>query len=301
MTHRPRQNKFHVENVQELIIDRPAALKDFYILSPFVWKEGNAYQLLMRMVNRSQVAAEKVARIHYGRGFSKKHFVLEAIPVVKPGPGEDRDGSEDPTLAKIGDTYYVYYSGWNQEALEVCLLLATGSDLRRLQKRGTVLPKSERFRNTKEATIVRCADKTWRLFFEFAEDDKSKIGVARSDNINGPWHFIEPLFEARPDNWDSWHLSTGPISLTNPERPLMFYNGANRDARWRIGWIEFDAEFEAVTARCDDPLIRPPEKPREPEDTDIAFAASAVVEPDHVGLYYSVADRWVELAEIRPV
>lgn len=27
----------------------------------------------------------------------------------------------------------------------------------------------------------------------------------------------------------------------------MFYNGATRDARWRIGWIAFDAEYTKVS------------------------------------------------------
>jgi predicted GH43/DUF377 family glycosyl hydrolase len=69
----------------------------------------------------------------------------------------------------------------------------------------------------------------------------------------------------------------------------MFYNGATRDAKWRIGWIAFDAGFTRVVARRDDPLIIPP--PAGPGDTDIAFAASAVEERNAISLYYSIADK----------
>jgi predicted GH43/DUF377 family glycosyl hydrolase len=141
---------------------------------------------------------------------------------------------------------------------------------------------------------VRAADQTWRLFFEFAQDDASKIGVAAAGSLDGPWTIQEPPFLARPGAWDSWHLSTGPISLVDRHRPVMFYNGANRDAQWRIGWIEFDEDFQHVIARCEQPLIAPPEQRRDPEDTDIAFAASAVEEGEATGLYYSIADRWVK-------
>jgi predicted GH43/DUF377 family glycosyl hydrolase len=69
----------------------------------------------------------------------------------------------------------------------------------------------------------------------------------------------------------------------------MFYNGATRDAHWRIGWAAFDAGYTRIVARSADPLIVPP--PGETGDTDIAFAASCVKQGSGVHLYYSVADK----------
>ena len=265
-----------------------------------MWKEGGAYHLLMRVVNRSSIPSKKVARIHYGRGLSAIEFALDAEPTIAPGPdADDHDGCEDPTLTKQDSQYHVYYTGWNQERSVDHLLLAAGRDIHKLEKRGRVFEDSARFKNPKEATIVRTADSGWRLFFEFAEDNRSKIGVASAHDLAGPWNFEEPLFQARSKAWDSWHLSTGPVVTADPARRVMFYNASDRDAHWRIGWIEFDANFEKVTARCDEPTITPPAHPREPEDTDIAFVASAVEEADHIGLYYSIADRWLVRARIR--
>jgi len=106
-----------------------------------------------------------------------------------------------------------------------------------------------------------------------------------------------PLFEARPDQWDAWHLSTGPIIISDPERPVMFYNGATQDAHWRIGWIAFNAEYTRVVARGGAPVIVPP-KP-EGDATDIAFAASAVEVDDTIFLYYSIADKDMVRAVLR--
>ena len=284
---------FGIQRTDELAFERTYPLSEFYMLSPCVWNEGATYHILLRAVNRSPVAAEKVARIYYGVGKSALRFVMDDQPVIAPGPGDDDlDGCEDPTLATQDGCYHVYYSGWNQELLTSHLLLATGDDIHRLQKRGRVFTGSARFRNAKEATIVPAADGSWRLFFEFAENDASKIGVASASSLDGPWTFGEPPFCARPNAWDSWHLSTGPVMVVG-SRPIMFYNGANRDAQWRIGWIEFDEDFRAVTARCRGPLITPPEQRADAEDTDIAFAASAVDEDGAIGLYYSIADRVV--------
>lgn len=64
----------------------------------------------------------------------------------------------------------------------------------------------------------------------------------------------------------------------------MFYNGATRDARWRIGWISFDPTFTRVTDRGIEPVILPPPA-SDRSAPDIAFAASAVVEDGCILLY----------------
>jgi predicted GH43/DUF377 family glycosyl hydrolase len=78
----------------------------------------------------------------------------------------------------------------------------------------------------------------------------------------------------------------------------MFYNGATRAAEWRIGWVVFDREFTRVVARCVAPIVLPGQR-RFAEDTDIAFAASAVTEDGRIHLYYSIADRHVMRATVR--
>lgn len=77
----------------------------------------------------------------------------------------------------------------------------------------------------------------------------------------------------------------------------MFYNGATRATQWRIGWVVFDRSFTQVVARCQHPIVLPGER-RFTEDTDIAFAASALVSGDRIHLYYSIADRHVMRATV---
>lgn len=276
-------------------------LETMYKLSPFVWRESDHYELLLRVVNYSDTPSEKVARIHRGLSLDGVHFALGAQPVIPPGDdvpdAYDSGGCEDPTVAYVDGTYYVYYTGWNEHLKRGELLLASGPTLQALEKRGIALPSTPTHRNPKEAEIVRADDGTWRLFFEYAEDERSKIGVARAPRVDGPWTVQPPLFGAR-DGWDAWHLSTGPV-ITGPNAlPVMFYNGATRDAAWRIGWVVFDRDFSRVVARGDDPMVVPGPR-RFPEDTDIAFAASAVVVGSEIHLYYSIADRHVMRATVR--
>ncbi len=98
--------------------------------------------------------------------------------------------------------------------------------------------------------------------------------MASGRRPDGPWTVLPDPFGIREDSWDNWHLSTGPISQSPGQDPVMFYNGATHDARWRIGWISFDPDFtqrhraragaDAGATAADAPRRRPtsPSPPR---------------------------------------
>lgn len=272
-------------------------LASFYHLSPFVWRQNGDFHVMIRAVPYSENPAEKVACIYHGTSTDGLVFHMDESPSIAPGPDpNDVDGCEDPTVAVVQGGMHVYYTGWNQERHRGCLLLASGPDAAHLRKRGVALESVEGRSNPKEAEIALTADKTWRLFFEYAKDDASCVGIAHSGRVDGPWDVLAPPFERRTTAWDSWHLSTGP-AVTVEETPVMFYNGATRQAQWRVGWIRFNPNYTAVVERCEEPLIVPPQP--KGDETDIAFAASALREGDLIRLYYSVADQYLRRATLR--
>lgn len=291
--------QFMLKATEPLTLAAVPPLSEMYTLSPFVWEDDGCFKVLVQAVPRlDDTPALKIACAYYGVSADGLHFQMDAGPALAAGPdADDLDGCEDPTVAICDGTYYVYYSGWNQEKKQGTLLLASGPDPRHLTKRGVYLASSPQAENPKEATIVSAPDGTWRLFFEYAEGGASKIGIASAPSVNGPWTVGTPLLTARPEQWDCWHLSTGPMLQADPSRPVMFYNGATQDARWRIGWVVFDAEYTKVVDRCEAPLIVPPSP--KGTDTDIAFASSSVETSDAVYLYYSVADRYMMRVTLR--
>lgn len=289
---------FAVAALEPLVLERGPKIRDMYALSPFVWEEGGGYSMLLRIVPDEPVAADKIARIHYGRSEDGLHFVVDDDPVIAPGPhSDDLHGCEDPTVVSCAEGYYVFYTGWNEEKKEGKLMLATGPNIWRLEKRGVALESAEH-RNPKEATVVGTPAGDWRMFFEFASDNASRIGVARADRLEGPWSVLEPLCVARPDRWDGWHVSTGPIWQTDGQ-PVMFYNGADQAAAWRIGWLTLDQTYTRILDRAEHPIIVPPVP--EGDATDIAFAASCIAEGDIMRLYYSIADKDMVRATLRPI
>ena len=290
---------YRVERIDPVTITTPNRLATMYVLSPFVWRGNDAWQLLVRAVPmRDEEPRLKMAEVWFGQSDDGLHFDMAPAPVIFPGPdASDRDGCEDPTVVARDGTLHVWYTGWNQAEMTGRLLHASGPDLSRLQKRGIAIDSGAPFANPKEATVVEAPDGSWRTFFEYADGGASLIGDARSAGLDGPWAGLRqsPL-RPRPDSWDNWHLSPGPIIGDAGTPRTIFYNGATRDAKWRIGWATFDPDLSRVIARCDEPLIMPGMV--EGDATDIAFAASAVEKDGRIALYYSLSDKALHRAII---
>jgi predicted GH43/DUF377 family glycosyl hydrolase len=289
---------FQIENDIPLRVHATEPLLSMYTLSPYVWQSDDRFQVLIRAVNRDDDPAKKVARVYHGWSDDGLTFQMDPSPDLNPGPGEDDcDGCEDPSIALDGGCIWVYYTGWNQRKGEGKLLLASGPDACHLHKDGVALDSTPTHQNPKEATIARCPDGTWRLFFEYARAGRSRIGLAHSKHVNGPWQIDADPMVARDAGWDSWHLSPGPV-MPHEGNVVMFYNGADDKAAWRIGWAVFDPSFSTLIERSNDPLIVPPRPVG--DDTDIAFAASAVARARRTWLYYSIADKTMQRATVQP-
>jgi predicted GH43/DUF377 family glycosyl hydrolase len=270
------------------------------LMSPFVWIEGDMHRILVRVVPRPFAPGNPTGIIWSGESRDGLAFKMSSEPSILPGPDEiDAGGVEDPTVIHgAHGAYRIFYTGVDRAQRQGSLLVAEGPDLCKLVKKQVMLKAPEGEGNIKEATLARGPDGKFRLFYEYARDNASRIGMAVGPSAEGPWKVAEDPFTIREGSWDNWHLSTGPIVQRAGEDPVMFYNGATADARWRIGWVAFNANFTKVTARGVEPLLVPP-PPEDRGETDIAFAASCLVARGKIILYYSLEDRILRRAHIR--
>lgn len=271
------------------------------LMSPYVWQVDGRTHLLVRVLRNPLGSSDPTGVIYAGVSDDGLMFTTRPDPAIVPGPDAvDAGGVEDPTVVLSSDeSLLVFYTGVDARREQGSLLVAAGPDLMHLTKRKVTLQAPEGEGNIKEATVARGADGRYRLFYEYAKDQASRIGLALSDDPEGPWEVARDPFTIRENSWDNWHLSTGPIVAREGRSPVMFYNGATADARWRIGWIAFDENYTRVVARGMEPLLVPP-PPEERAGTDIAFAASSLDEPDgDIFLYYSLEDRLLRRARVR--
>ncbi|GAC1413675.1 MAG: hypothetical protein NVSMB69_15970 [Novosphingobium sp.] len=292
--------------------DGPLAHHD--LMSPYVWTDDNGCRILLRVVPNPLGPTDPTGVVYCGKSNDGLWFHLDAKPAIAPGPEfDDAGGCEDPTVVMaLNHDLLVYYTGVDARRTQGAMMVARGRDLSTLVKERVALKAPEGEGNIKEATVAQGADGRFRLFYEYAAGFEvegvkehigaSRIGMATGPTADGPWEVAPDPFTVRPDSWDNWHLSTGPIVSQPGSDPVMFYNGATLDARWRIGWVTFDPDFTRVTARGLMPLVLPP-PPQHRDATDIAFAASCLVDgPNESGdiqLYYSLEDRMLRRATVR--
>jgi predicted GH43/DUF377 family glycosyl hydrolase len=270
------------------------------LMSPYVWEMDGQTHLLVRVLKNPLGPADPTGVIYAGVSDDGLKFRMKAKPAILPGPDEiDAGGVEDPTVVPASDNdLLVFYTGVDAHRQQGSLVIASGPDLNSLAKRAVILKAPAGEGNIKEATVAQGADGRWRLFYEYATDNASRIGMALADEPEGPWEVVDDPFTIREDSWDNWHLSTGPIMARDGRPPVMFYNGATADARWRIGWIAFDENYTRVVDRGIEPLLVPP-PPKERSGTDIAFAASCLDNGTDILLYYSLEDRLLRRARVR--
>lgn len=280
-----------VEQLDTVTISAGSVIDTMDLMSPFVWREGDLYRIMVRGVPHPLGPRDPTGIIARGESRDGLAFTMHAGLAIVPGPGaEDMGGCEDPTVLMTGHEYLVYYTGVDAARAQGSMILAAGTDLTALVKEDLVLKAPPGEGNIKEATLAQTTAGDWRLFYEYAAQGASRIGMASGPTPKGPWTVLPDPFGIREDSWDNWHLSTGPIWQAAGQEPVMFYNGATHDARWRIGWITFSPDFARVTGRGIEPLLVPPPA-RNREATDIAFAASTVAQGDRIALYYSLEDR----------
>ena len=290
---------FSVERIDDVVLDGPEELRARNLMSPFAWRDGDdaGLMVLVRAVPPDKGPDEESGRIWYGRsGSDGLLFHMDERPLIVPEThGDDALGCEDPTVVRTDDGYVVFYTGVDGDK-NGHLLYATGADIRSLGKRGVALPNSKGEKNSKEATLLRI-DERWHLLYEYSADGHSLISLTEAAGPAGPWNEQPDPFGPRADKWDSWHLSTGPLLRSDPDAPVMFYNGADKDANWGIGWVALSSDLARVIDRCDRPLIAPPTDAD--GSRDIAFAASVVDSEGTIWLYYSQNDRELKRATIR--
>lgn len=305
MTGTPSLNRkvgFVVDQIDPVTMLGNAAVSRRDLMSPYVWQpEEGRFAMLVRAVPRAGEQGD-TGTICLANSDDGLAFRATDVPVLSPGPGpSDIGGCEDPTPVFASDgRVIVYYTGVDEARSHGEMLYAVGPSVDRLEKRGIAMPSAPSEGNLKEATVDRTASGGWRMFYEYARDEASLIGLAVGDDVAGPWRHLPEPFTPRSDMWDAWHLSPGPLLTANKDCPVMFYNGATHDARWRIGWIAFDAEYTRVVDRSIEPLIVPPPRGQR-TDTDIAFAASVTIVNGEIWLYYSIEDKELYRAIVRRV
>src|ERR1700735_2355284 len=110
--------------------------------NPAVVKKDRQFVMLYRAQDRKGTSS-----LGYASSEDGIHFTRRTEPVMASGaPHEKGGGVEDPRLQKIGETYYLTYTGYNNvdgaaaDKKDAQLCLATSTDLLHWTRQGVIIP-----------------------------------------------------------------------------------------------------------------------------------------------------------------
>ncbi len=274
--------------------------------NPSVVKKDGKFVMLYRAQDRKGTSA-----LGYATSDDGIHFTRRPEPVmVSEAPYEKGGGVEDPRLQKIGDTYYLTYTGYNNvdgaaaDKRDAQLCLATSTDLVHWQRRGVIVPSFKGKWNvkwTKSGAIVpeKINGKYWMYYLADAQAKDTQMGVAYSEDL---LHWTEaldhPVLASRPGSFDSQVVEPGPAPIITPQGIFLIYNGADDKLVYSTGWVLFDKNDPTkVLARSEEPVFAP-EKEWEKvgQVPNVVFVEGMVQDGNRWLFYYGGADRSVGVA-----
>ena len=241
-------------------------------------------------------------------------FRLAPEPLVAPADPDDRWGCEDARITRLGDRWWITYTGLAEPAATadrgVGILLASTTDWRTVERYGRIGPDVRdkdaalfpRRVGSQIAMLHRIAPDVQVVFFE----DESQL-VAPGARF---WeHALGRLDESvvlRPEHaWEGKKVGTGPPPIWTDDGWLLVYHAADADHVYRVGLALLDPDDpRRVIARARRPVLAPELAwEREGDVPNVVFPQGATVEDGVLHLYYGAADRavghaWAPLADV---
>src|SRR5438128_6380884 len=250
------------------------------------------------------------SRLGYAESSDGVHFTSRPEPVLSPETDYEKNGGvEDPRLVRMGDTYYLTYTGYNKKDAQLCL--ATSRDLIHWDRKGVILPAYKGNWNkgwTKSGAIVpeKIDGKYWMYWLgtapsEIGETYKTdQMGLSYSTDL---LHWTEatttPVLPRRRGMFDSRVVEPGPPPILTDRGIVLVYNGADDQLVYRAAVAVFDRRDPSkLLSRSEAPIFAP-EKPWEKvgQVPNVVFVEGMVPQKDLWLFYYGGADKFVGVAE----
>jgi len=262
------------------------------------------------MLYRAQDAKGR-SSLGYATSEDGVHFARRDQPVfVGEAAYEKGGGVEDPRIVKIGETFYLTYTGYNNvdahlsDKGDAQLCLATSKDLLHWQRQGILLPSYQGRWNvkwTKSGAILneQINGKYWMYFLGDAKGQDTQMGIASSEDL---LHWTEaldhPVLRSRARMFDAHVVEPGPPPILTSDGIFLIYNGADDHDVYATGWVLFDKKDPTkVIARANTPIFSPENTwEKVGQVPNVVFVEGLVQEKKRWLFYYGAADKNIGVA-----
>ena len=182
-------------------------------------------------------------------------------PAISPDAAFHNLGLEDPRCTRVGDTYYLYYTGYTDPTPQddadrhVHICLATSRDLVSWELHGPLAGELNEVNNKNSALLPEPVGDDYVLLHRPMEgDDAMSIHWATAPDPAGPWSSRGQLLASYRyrEFAQSWVGAGGPPVATGDGRFLAIYHQGHFAAD---GTREYDLAAALLDFRRDDPVV----------------------------------------------
>jgi len=222
------------------------------------------------------------------------HFNRLERPILSNDVPQEARGPEDPRIVKIGETFYMTYTGYGGRFdgdYRICL--ATSTNLIAWERHGVILDEPN-----KDASLFPEKISDRYVMFHRREPD---IWIAYSRDLVH-WEDHTVVLKSLPDSdWENSKIGISGPPIKTLDGWFLIYHGVNKDLVYRQGAALLALEDPTkVLARHSEPILEP-ELDWElfGHVNNVVFSCGHVLLNDEIYLYYGGADNAIGLARMK--
>ncbi len=285
---------------------------------PFLFEKGGKYELEIKELDKEKenydfsdsrsvwsfaegnksrkiIYLTSLSHIRLARSKDGENFIIDEKPFIYPNDKHEVWGIEDPRVTKIGETYYINYTGVSQYGAATALV--TTKDFETYERHGIIYPPEN-----KDVSIF--PEKINGKYYAYHRPVPKAIGnpdiwVSTSPDLFH-WGNHTHLISVNEDTWENGRIGGGAPSFKTEKGWVHIYHAADKDDRYCLGaFITELNDPTKIIAKTNKPLVEPE------EDYElygffgnVVFTCGLIIKENVVKIYYGAADEVMALAEI---
>jgi len=238
-----------------------------------------------------------LSHIRLARSRDGVNFTVEEKPFLYPTMESEAFGVEDARISRIGDEYWINYTGVSRDGF--CTMLAVTKDFVHVEKKGIIFPPM----NKDVAIFEEKCGGSWYCLHRPNNDGFGlpSIWIARSPDLIH-WGGHSCLIRPRHDRYEEMKIGGGAPPVLTDAGWLTIYHGKGENQRYSLNTLLLDRTDPCkVIGRGATPLL----EPEEPYETggffgNVVFTNGLIIrERDgkrEAWIYYGASDETACLA-----